>query len=146
MDIALPCVIFSICDPLTVWSFIVVLCLSSLRLLVMHFLHWLWLLKYFCPSPWMYYRLKMVAGVDLAVAWGKHGYFIGSSSSLKTFVTVVYTLLSPHVFLWLRPESSKLKYRYIKQIKLRIHPPNHIWDITKITIICKSQPYLHFFV
>ena len=56
-------------------------------------------------------RAEMVAGVSPAVAEGKNGYCTGSSSALKTFVTVVYTLLSPHVFLCLRPESSKLKNR-----------------------------------
>ena len=37
MDIALPYVIFSIDDPLTVWSFILELSFSYLRLFVMHF-------------------------------------------------------------------------------------------------------------
>ena len=39
-----------------------------------------------------------VAEVFLPVAENKNGYGIGSSSALLTVVTVVYTLLSPHVF------------------------------------------------
>ena len=66
MDIALPYVIFSIDDPLTVWSFIVVLSFSSPRLFVIHSsLHWLWLLNYFYPSPWMHYRPKWLQGYIL---------------------------------------------------------------------------------
>ena len=57
---------------------------------------------------------EMVAGVSFTVALGKNGYSIGSFSALKTFVIVIYTLLRPHVFLWLRPESFKFKKNKIE--------------------------------
>ena len=62
------------------------------------FLHWLWLLNYFWPSPWMHYRLNGCRSVSCSCI-RQNGYSIGSSSALKTFVTVAFTFVTNlHIF------------------------------------------------